>query len=171
MDLTVLSQVAQIVGSVGVVLALVFGVAQIHHFRRERMDKEASELMRPFLDSEFTHAFMRLYTIPDGVSAAELRAMGLEYERAAFAIGIRLEMVGLLVFRGNIPFHLVEELVGGVTVALWTKLAPWAKDIRANQDQPRFMEWFQWLAERMAENRKPSVAPAHEQHKAWRPTR
>ena len=168
MDLNSLTQFAQIVGSISVVLALGFGAAQIHHFRRERMDKAASELMRPFQDTDFTRAFSRLYSIPDGVLAAELRAMGPEYEQAALALGIRFETVGLLVFRENIPFHLVEELIGGITVTLWAKLGPWAQDVRVDQDQPRFMEWFQWLAEQ-CERRKTNTQPAYAQYRNWEP--
>ena len=46
MDLASLSQFAQIVGNLAVVVALCFGMAQIRQFRRQRLDAAAIELMR-----------------------------------------------------------------------------------------------------------------------------
>ena len=42
-----LSQLAQILGGTAVVIALVFGMVQIHQFRRQRHDVAAIELMPP----------------------------------------------------------------------------------------------------------------------------
>lgn len=127
--------------------------------------------MRSFQDGEFTRAFRLIYALPDGARAADLRAMGAEYEDAALAIGTRFETVGLLVFRENIPFHIVEDLVGGVAVALWRKLQPWVVEVRSEQKQKMFLEWFQWLAERMAERGRTAQTPAYERYRDWRPKR
>ena len=169
MDLNSLALIAQILGGVAVVFAVVFGVAQLRHLQQQRHDASALELMRSFQDSEFTRAFRLIYALPDGTRAAELRAMGPEYEDAALAIGTRFETVGLLVFRGNIPFRIVEDLVGGVAVALWRKLQPWVVDVRVEQNQKMFLEWFQWLAERMAERGRTEQVPAYERHRDWKP--
>ena len=134
MDLNTLSQVAEVFGGVAVVTAVVFGVIQLRQFQQQRRDMAAVELMRTLQDSAFTRAFHLIYSIPDGLRAAEIRARGTEYEAPAFTICARFETIGLLVFRGNIPSQLVEELVGGLVIKLWQKLLFWVEDVRVEQN-------------------------------------
>jgi hypothetical protein len=169
MDLASLAQFAEIVGSMSVLLAVVFGIAQMRQYQTQRGDSAAAELMRPFQEADFTRNFMLLQPLPVWTRAADLRKLGEDEEAAAFALGIRFETVGLLVFRGTIPYSLVEELLGGVTLYLWKKLEQWVTDQRAAQQQPRFMEWFQWLAERIAEQSPAVATPAYLKHKRWQP--
>ena len=171
MDLSSLSQIAQILGGIAVVVAIVFGVAQIRQFQQQRLDAAAVELMRSLQDREFTDAFRLIYGLGEGTGAADLRALGPDYEGAAIAIGTRFETMGLLVFRKNIPFHLVEELIGGAVVLLWRKLQPWAEEYRAEQQHELLFEWFQWLAERLSERGRLEQVPAYKRYKDWTPTR
>src|SRR5262245_50858837 len=169
LDLSALADLAQIIGSIGVLVAVVFGVSQIRQYQQQRADSAASELIRPFQEADFTRAFTLMQPVPTGISDAELRAAGGELVPAALTLGIRFETVGFLVYRGNIPFDLVYELFGGVTVYMWTKLERWVHDQRVVQQQPRFMEWFQWIAERFAERREMTQEPAFVKYRSWRP--
>ena len=171
MDLTALANIAQIIGSIGVLVAVIFGVSEIKQYQQQRADSAASELVRPFLESEYTRTFGLLQPVPSGVSDAELRATGADLVPAALAQGIRFETLGFLVFRGSLPYDLVYELFGGVTVYMWKKLERWINDQRVAQNQPRFMEWFQWLAERLAERRDNEQEPANLKYKDWQPPR
>lgn len=78
------------------------------------------------------------------------------------------ETLGLLVFKRIAPFELVVELAGGIVTVLWHKLGPWLEQIRIEQAQPSWAEWFQWLA-RQCERRKAQSAPAHERYADWVP--
>ena len=167
MDLMALSQIAQILGGTAVVIALVFGMIQIHQFRRQRLDAAAIELMRSLQDREFTHAFRLLYPLPEGIPADALRALGVEYEEAALAMGARFESMGLLVYRDSLPMHLVEEIIGGAVVLLWKRLRPWTEANRVEQAHPLLFEWFQWLAERLEERGRPTEVPAYVRHRDW----
>lgn len=167
MDLNTLSQVAEVLGGVAVVTAVIFGVIQLRQFQQQRRDLAAVELMRTLQDSEFTRAFHLIYSLPDGLQAADIRAKGTEYEAAAFTICARFETVGLLVFRGNIPFQLVEELVGGLVIKLWQRLLPWVEDVRAEQGHEILWEWYQWLAEQFEKGKRTEQTPAFEQHRDW----
>lgn len=171
MELSVLSQIAQILGGITVVVAVVFGIAQLRQFQQQRRDAAAVELMRSLQDREFTRAFRLIYALPDGLGAEGLRARGSEYEDAAYALSARFETMGLLVFRGNIPFVLVEELVGGAVVSLWHRLRPWVEDLRSEQEHRLLWEWFQWLAERLADRGRPGQTPAYEKYRDWSPER
>ena len=60
------------------------------------------------------------------------------------------------------------ELAGGIITVLWHKLGPWLEQIRIEQSQPSWAEWFQWLA-RQCELRKAKAVPAHIRHADWMP--
>jgi hypothetical protein len=169
LDLGTLSQVAQIFGAVAVVAAIIFGVAQVRHAQRQRLDSAMVELMRAIQDREFTEAFQLLYGLPEGLKLADVRALGSQYELAAILLGSRFETLGLLVFRESIPLRLVEELIGGVVVLMWRKLTPWAIDYRAEQGHDLLFEWFQWLAERIEGRGRKQQEPAYRRYRDWKP--
>jgi hypothetical protein len=167
MDLVALSQFAQIVGNLAVVVALCFGMAQIRQFRRQRLDAASIELMRSIEDQQFTHAFRLIYPLPPGIPANDLRALGPDFEEAALALGARFESMGVLVFRDSLPMHLVEEIIGGAVVLIWQRLKPWTEANRREQDHPLLFEWFQWLAEQLEARGRPTQAPAYERYRQW----
>jgi hypothetical protein len=168
MDLTTLSQLAQVFGALAVVIAIVLGLTQVRQFQQQRLDAAALELMRSLQDREFTHAFRLIYAIPGSIDQSALRALGPEHEDAAISLGSRLEATGLLVFRGSIPIDLVEQMLGGTTVLLWRQLRPWAEQLRAEKNHPLLFEWFQWLAERIDGRGRLDQVPAYHRYKDWK---
>ena len=169
MDLNFWSQIAQILGGITVVAGVIFGFLQFRQYQHQRRDAAALELMRSFHDSEFTNAMRLLYALPDALPASEFRALGSGHEDAALIVGTRFETMGLLGFREDIPFDLLEDLIGGVCIALWKKIRLWAEGVRLEQNQRMFLEWFQWLAERLEERGRTDKTPAYERCSTWRP--
>ena len=171
MTLERLADLAQVLGALAVVAAIVFGMAQIHQFRQQRSDALAVELMRSIQDTEFTRSLRILLTLaPDG-SVEEFRARGPEVEGAAWSLCAKYETLGYLVYRGIMPIALVEELVGGVGVHLWYRLRPWAEAVRAEQGQPLLLEWFQWLVQQLEARDRPQAVPAYERLRDWKAPR
>ena len=76
MDLQTLANVAQILGAVAVVAAIVFGFVQIRQFRVQRRDAAAAELVRSFQDASFTQSFRLITALPDNATAEQLRSGG-----------------------------------------------------------------------------------------------
>jgi hypothetical protein len=166
-DLETLSFVSQIVGTLTIVGGAIFALVQFYEVRRQRHEQRAAEIMRGFMDPNFADAIARIRVLPDGVSAEELRRAGPEAERAAIRICMSLETMGLMVYRRIVPLELVVELAGGMSVMIWRKLGPWLEQIRIEQQQPSWAEWFQWLAQQ-CEKHKGQRAPAHERLD-WKP--
>jgi hypothetical protein len=52
-------------------------------------------------------------------------------------------------------------------VVLFRKLDVWIETVRAEQSQPSWAEWFQWLAEHF-QSRKNEARPAYLAYKGWR---
>lgn len=168
--LETLADIAQLVGAIAVAAAIGFGVVQIRQFRQQRRDALAVELMRSIQDSEFTRSLRVLLTLPAETSVEEFRSRGESFEEAAWAIATKYETLGYLVYHGIMPIALVEEMVGGIGVNLWLRIKPWALALREEQQQPLLLEWFQWLAERLEDRKRPQAVPAYIRHRAWIPS-
>ena len=167
MDLQTLSQIAEIGGFIAVVVAIIFGLIQIRDTQRQRHDLASIELVRSFQDSEFTAAFRIIHSLPENMTASEFIARGSESIDAALLIGIKYETMGLLVFRGVVPMDAVQELIGGVAITLWKRLRPWVLSVREEQSSEMFLEWYQWLVERLEERGPNKTEPAFIKHQHW----
>jgi hypothetical protein len=162
MDLQSLAYLAQIISAVTVVVAVIFGIIQILQFRQQRRDVASVELMRAIQDAEFTHSLLLIGPLPPGAPADEVRRRGDACEEAALALATKYETLGHLIFRGTIPLELVEELVGGVAIAIWIRLRGWVEAVRVEQEQPLFLEWFQWLVQELESRGRAQQVPAWE---------
>jgi hypothetical protein len=167
MDLQTFSLMADILGSISVIAAIIFGVNQITQFRRQRRDQAAIELVRSVQDSEFTSAFRLIHSLPTTITAEEFKSKGAEYHDAALTLGMRYETIGLLVFRRVIPITIVEDLVGGVAISLWERMGPWVHSIRKEQSQGLFLEWFEWVVERLHDRQRNLQSPAFIKYVDW----
>jgi hypothetical protein len=170
MDLTTLANIAEISGALTIFAGGVFAVIQIRDFRAQRREAVAVELLRAFQNPDLAHAVNLIRELPDGVSAEELRSKGAEYQQAAVMVSTTYETIALLVFRNMASFSMVRDLTGGLTVVMWRKLAPWMESVRAEQAQPSWAEWFQWLADQLGrESAQKEAEPAYQKFTDWRP--
>jgi len=63
---------------------------------------------------------------------------------------------------------LIRALPDGVSAEERHKLGPWLTQIRKEQSQPSWAEWFQWLAQQSQRHKSPG-APAYVLHDNWTP--
>jgi len=168
MTLEALSNLAQIIGAIAVVAGIVFGWYQVRQFQAQQRNAVVAELCRTFYSRDLARAVQLLYSLPDGISAADLRARGSEYEEAAIISNTAFETMGLLVHRRIAPFDIVVELAGGMITVTWRKVETWIATIRVEQSQPSWAEWFEWLAHQM-EAEKSRATPAYIRHRDWSP--
>ncbi len=171
MSLETLANLAELIGAATVVGGILFAMIQLREFRQQRNQSAAVELMRAIQDRGFVAATTRLSHVPDGVAWGELRSHD-GVEEAALAVGATYEMVGVMTQRRIIPFSVVQDMMGGLSLRHWRKLARWVEDVRAQEDMPEFMEWWQWLAERLEQHgTQRGGDAAHRRFRSWRPTR
>jgi len=170
MTLQDLANLAQAIGAATVVVGGLFALFQFNEYKRQRHDAAAAEVMHTFIGPDLAHALTVLRVMPDAVSAERLREGGFEAEYAAVVVCMTFEVLGVLVYKRIAPFPLVLELSGGIIVVMWRKLGPWLIQIRDEQQQPSWAEWFEWLA-RQCERHKDEDRPAYIKHKDWTPPR
>lgn len=168
MTLDQLANFAEILGAVTLISGVAFGLYQLSEFRKQRSEMIASDLMKTFYSPELSQAFALIRVLPDEASTEQLRDLGPDAEAAAVQLCTIFETMGVLVYERIAPFALVEQLAGGMLCVTYNKLSVWLEDVRLEQQQPSWAEWFQWLAEQLSERKKESV-PAHIKFKHWQP--
>ena len=167
-DLSSLANLAEIFGAFVVVGGLGFAVIQMQHYRQQRRETAAIELLRSFQNPEFSRSLRAVLTLPKGVRKNELKECSDGDKNAIMVVVLTFESIGVMVFRGIVPLEMVNELLGGVCVESWTRLNQYMQDSRADSDRKTMGEWFQWLAERLDERHtRDGRPPAYEQYRHW----
>ena len=162
--------IAEIVGAVAIISGTIFALVQLREYRKQRRCQVAAELCRGFTEPALAQAVTLLLSLPDNISQEEMHACGAEYEEAGQLVGMSFETMGLLVHRNIAEFQVVRELTGGLLLMMWRKTGCWIKEVRDQQGNPRFGEWYQWLAERVEEC-EAEIEPAYKAHAQWTPPR
>lgn len=159
--------IAEIIGAGSIVTGLIVGLFQVRQFRIQQRDAAAISLAQTFYSRDLARSVALLQNIPDGISLAELRERGMEYEQAAITVCTSFETMGLLVHEGIAPMKLVVDLAGGIVSTMSRKLATWQQDLREEQNQPSWGEWFEWLGDQ-ATLVKHADDPAHVKYNNWK---
>lgn len=161
------AMIAEIIGGLSIVTGLVVGWFQIRHHRLQQRNAVAINLAQTFYSRDLAQAIALMQHVPDGASLAEIRALGRDYEEAAITVCTSFETMGLLVYKRIAPMDLVLDLAGGIVSVMRRKLDRWLVDVREEQSQPSWAEWFDWLGQQAAA-RKTREPPAHLAHRNWR---
>jgi hypothetical protein len=169
-DLSTLANLAEVFGAFVVVGGLGFGVIQMQHYRQQRRETAAIELLRSFHNPEFSRSLRAVLALAKGVRKSDLGDCSDGDQNAIMVVVLTFESIGVMVFRNIVPLEMVNELLGGVCIESWARLNQYMQDSRAESDRKTMSEWFQWLAERLDEHHKRyGRPPAYEQYREWRP--
>ncbi len=169
MDLITIMNIARTVSSVIVISGIIFGIIQIRQYRQQRQDVAAVQLVNSFQSSDFNKSLREVWSLPDTTSWQELQPSGKQWQEAAFQVAMTLETMGVLVYRRIVPLSILDELMGDAILVLWRKLQPWVDHLRIEQKRDSAYEWFQWLAERLAEKERRTDMGAYRKYRNWKP--
>jgi len=167
-NLNILANLARIIGTIAVIAGVIFGLIQIRHYQQQRRTFAAVQLVNSFQNPEFNKALRKIWSLPDDTSITEIRKLGGDWEEAAFQVGMTLETMGVLVYRRIVPFPILDDVMGDAILILWKKLRPWVEHLRREQKRDSAYEWFQWLADRLAEKNRRTGAGAYKIYRNWR---
>lgn len=168
MDLSVLVNIVQILGILILIYGMWLGLKQFKLQGIQRRDLAIIECARSFEDKEFTEAYGLLTNLEGRLSRELIDNLGEEYESAALRVGMKFETIGLLVFKGVVPIDAMEDLVGGAAQTIWNILSDWIYETRIDRSHPTFMEWYEWLVDRIRERGKLKRLPAFKKYKDWK---
>ena len=167
-----LADLADIIASLGVMLGLVFAGIQLRQFRLSQEREAGLELLHSYQTASMTRGLQLAFALPDDLSRADLEAHVGDELLAPWALMVTWESLGVLVYRGQVELAMVDDFFSGPLMVSWRKLRRYVEEYRAQVQRDTYMEWFQWLAERMQEreSQTPPV-PAHIACRDWRPTK
>ncbi len=166
-----LSTVANIATALTVLTAVIFGLIEMRHARKEREERAAFVAVQAILTPAWMKSMVLVQAIPEGATAAKIEADPRVFE-AAQSIGIILEGLGYAVFTRMIPLKVVDELMGGTVRVAWRKLRCYVEYERERAGSEKTWEWFQWLAEQLDRHsraRTSLTVGAHDAYRDWRP--
>jgi hypothetical protein len=167
MSLSDIASIVEIVGSFAILYGLFFGAIQLKQNRVQRRDLAILECTRLFEDKEFTEAYRLVQELPIGVAKDQIDELDDRYSSAAIRIIMKFETIGMLVHRGVIPLDAMEDLVGGAALATWQILAGYIEEVRKKSLNPMYMEWYQWLVERLQKQHSQEREPAYIRYADW----
>jgi hypothetical protein len=150
-----------LVSTITLIGALVFTGLQVRAANRARRDQAAVTVIETAALSENSARFLELLSeIPEGASAAAIEKLDAETKRQIFLFGLRVEVIGYMVFHGLVDLQTVNDLAGGAILSFWSRAKDWAVERRKRTGHDEFLEWCEWLATQITHYRakRPYVA-------------
>lgn len=160
--------ILQALQTIAVLVGVIFGLMQLRQFNKQHEVQAGAAMLQSLQTPDIGSTMLLLVALPDGLSGAELKTrLGQDFD-AVIALASMFESLGPLVARGHVPIDIYEDYFRGATVVCWGKLQQLIEEQRAS-GWTNLFEWFQWLAERMAE-RAPLQhdVPAFQRLRGWR---
>jgi hypothetical protein len=162
-------EVANVATAAAVIVALVVGLTQIRQFNLKRREAAAMELVHTLQTPSFAHSASLVMALPDGADPQAILGDPAKVE-AVHTLNFAFETLGVMVFHGILPLRIVDDIIGQFCQVSWRKAGPYFAHIRARDRTNGYGEWFQWLAERLAQSDRPEKkAGAHVAYRDWTP--
>ena len=156
------ANILNLVSTVTLIGALVFTALQVRQANRTRRDQAAITMLQTALSQNSALMLEMFAEIPENAPAAAINDYDQERRRAILEFGLRLEVMGFMAARNLVDLDTVNELAGGVVLAFWSRAGEWAKARRESTGHQEFLEWCEWLAQRVSAHRAThAYAPAH----------
>jgi hypothetical protein len=158
-----ITNIANLALTLSVIVALVFGIAQVNIAKRDRRERLTLEVLREFQTREFVELIDYISTGQMPRSWAELQKLPDSERLMLIQFGQQMESLGMIVAEGFIDLSLVDKTLGAFVTTAWKKCKDMYADIRISQPDPFLAEYYQWLAERIDKRMKENPRkPFHE---------
>ena len=158
-----ISLIANLALALSVIVALIFGIAQVRAAARDRLERLTLETLRNFQTREFAELinFITTYDFPADMKL--MRKMPVEEQVMLIQFAQEMEMLGILVAEKHINLDLVDKTIGSLVTTAWDKYKTMFLDMRVNLPDPFLGEYFQWLSDQIDERltKNPRI-PFHE---------
>jgi hypothetical protein len=152
------------------IIGVAFGIQNIRQYQASRKRESAVMMLNSFQTSDFVGGLLCIYGLPEQASKEEIDRLPPDQFLAIYMVMGTWERLGVLVYRGELDLGLVDDAFSGPIIQSWQKLEVYIRSFRALIQRDTYMEWFQWLAERMQERETPAPPlPAYLAHRDWRP--
>src|SRR5205814_10257859 len=154
-----------LVSTVTLIGALVFTGMQLRAANRARREQAAVTVIQTAALSENSARFLELLSeIPEGASVAIIENLAAETRSQIFQFGLRVEVIGYMVFHGLVDIQTVNDLAGGAILSFWSRAKNWSVERQKRIGQDKFLEWCEWPTTKFAQYRATApYVPAYSQ--------
>lgn len=143
----IITTAANLALALSLIVALIFGVAQVKAAARDRRERFTLETLRNFQTREFAELINYVSNRDTPSSRKEMGALPMNEQVSFIQLAQQMESLGLLVAEKFIDIDLVDKTLGSFVTTSWQKYKKMFLDMR---DQDPFIgEYFQWLAEKI----------------------
>ena len=140
------ANILNLVSTITLIGAFVFTGLQVREANRARREQAAVTVIETAALSENSARFLELLSeIPEGASATVIDNLDAETRRQIFLFGLRVEIIGYMVFHGLVDVRTVNDLTGGALLAFWSRTKEWSTARRKRTNHSEFFEWCEWL--------------------------
>ena len=165
-----LTTIFDVIKTISVVIGILYGIIQLRQYQSDRRRESALLVLNSFQTPNFMRGLMEVVQMPDGLDMRGVRDHLGDNLEVAMSVLLTFERIGVLVFQGELTLDIVDDALSGPIMISWQKLAETVEEIRTAQNRETSFEWYQWLAERMAEREKKTPpVPAYKEHADWKP--
>src|SRR5947207_3969069 len=139
----IIAMIANLALALSLIVAVVFGIAQVKAAARDRRERLTLETLRNFQTREFSELihFVTIRNMPS--SRKEMEALPSDERIMYIQFGQQMESLGLLVAEGLIDIDLVDKTLGSLVSTTWEKYKTMILDIREKQPDPFLSEYFE----------------------------
>ncbi|HTD39938.1 MAG TPA: hypothetical protein VK671_04900 [Mucilaginibacter sp.] len=152
--------IANIALTLSVIVAVVFGIAQVKNAKKDRRERLTLDTLRSFQTREFAEMLHYINNIKIPTSTTEWSNWPEEDQIRVVHLSQQMESLGLLLAERFISIDLVDKTLGSFVSTTWEQYKPLIVDMREVNADPHLNEYFQWMAEQIdrrmkAKPRKP----------------
>jgi hypothetical protein len=164
-----LATILSLISTAAIVAGVVFAGIQIREATKQRAREAETVLTQSFQSPEFMRAMDVVLSLPEGLSREAIAARLGDRMDLVMYWNATMENIGVLVYHHKIRLDVVEDFFSGPIVQSWRILRVANEEHRKILGRATMYEWFQWLAERIAEReaRVGPPVPAHIEHADW----
>ncbi|HEY3875454.1 MAG TPA: hypothetical protein VGM92_08245 [Candidatus Kapabacteria bacterium] len=163
--------IANIALTLSVIVAIIFGIAQVKASERDRRERLTLETLRVFNTREFAELLYLVNNIEVPTTREEFSALPADQQIKLIHIGQQMESIGMLVYERYIDLDLIDKTLGDFVSNTWNKFKPMFEDSRIKIPDPYLAEYNQWLAERLEERMKNPREPYYKNPDPWHTTK
>jgi len=144
-----ISIIANLALALSLIVALIFGIAEVKSVARDRRERLTLETLHNFQTREFAELIYYVTSREMPSSRKEMEALP-ENDRVIYIqFGQQMESLGILVAEKLINIDLVDKTLGSFVTTSWQKYKKMFLDTREKLPDPFLGEYFQWLAEQI----------------------
>jgi hypothetical protein len=152
--IAITSVVANLALALSLVVALIFGIAQVRVAERDRRERLTLDTLRNFQSHEFAEHIYYIISRDMPKNREDLNARSAKEQVIFIQFAQEMESLGILVSENLIDIDLVEKTLGSFVTTSWEKYKPVIFGMREND--PYLSEYFQWLAEQIEKRMRDS---------------